>query len=92
MYSIPPTAGECFYLLLLTETKGMLYELTLMKCFDLIYNSNTGAISFENLRTFEGHIHDTFKEACHARGLLEDDEEWLRCLQDASEMQTGQQL
>ena len=44
------------------------------------------------MRTFEGHIHDSFKEACHARGLLEDDEKWLQCLQDASEMQTGQQL
>ena len=72
--------------------KGMLYELTFMKCFDLIYNSNTGATSFENLRTFKGHIHDIFKEACCARGLLEDDEEWLRCLRDASEIKTGQQL
>lgn len=51
-----------------------------------------GATSFEDLRTFQGTIHPTFREACLARGLLEDDNEWIQCLQDASVMQTGKQL
>ena len=37
-------------------------------------------------------LYDTFKEACSARGLLEDDREWTQCLQEASVMQTGHQL
>jgi len=51
-----------------------------------------GATSFESLRTYNGHIYPTFKAACMARGLLEDDSEWKQCLQEASVMQTGRQL
>jgi hypothetical protein len=51
-----------------------------------------GAISFEDLRTVDGIVHATFKQACIARGLLEDDQEWIQCLQEASHMQTGSQL
>ena len=42
-----------------------------------------GATSFEDLRTVEGHTHGTFKEADNAMGLLEDDDEWRRCMQEA---------
>ena len=51
-----------------------------------------GATSFESLRTYNGQIYPTFKAACMARGLLEDDTEWKQCLQEASIMQTGRQL
>src|SRR5271168_1396472 len=34
----------------------------------------------------------TFHAACLARGLLEDDNEWRQCLQEASHMATGHQL
>ena len=40
--------------------------------------------SFEYLRTFEGILHPTFFDAAKARGLLADDEEWSRCLAEAS--------
>jgi hypothetical protein len=33
-----------------------------------------------------------FYDACHARGLLEDDVEWEQCLLEASEIQGGQRL
>ncbi|KAG5549105.1 hypothetical protein RHGRI_014469 [Rhododendron griersonianum] len=51
-----------------------------------------GPKSFEDLRTFNDVLHDTFKSACVARGLLEDDEEWVQCLQEAAIMKTGNQL
>jgi len=34
-----------------------------------------GEKSWEHLRTWNGQVFDTFKEACMARGLLEDDHE-----------------
>lgn len=52
----------------------------------------TGLTSFEHLRTYEGVVYDTFKGACLARGLLEDDSEWRQCLLEATIMQTGQCL
>ena len=36
---------------------------------------DVGAMSFENLRTVDGVLGPTFKEACRLRGLLEDDRE-----------------
>ena len=49
-------------------------------------------ISFDSLRTVNNIEYTTFKLACVARGLLEDDEEWIQCLQEASIMNTGYQL
>ena len=37
-------------------------------------------------------VHSTFQEACAARGLLEGDNEWNLCLEEAGLIQTGQQL
>jgi hypothetical protein len=51
-----------------------------------------GATSFEDLRTVDGVLCPTFKDACIARGLLKDDQEWKQCLQEAADMQTGSQL
>ena len=51
-----------------------------------------GATSFEDLYTFEGVHHPSFREACIARGLLEDDREWHQCLDEARHMQIGAQL
>lgn len=51
-----------------------------------------GPTSFETLQAFGGVTYPTFREACLARGLLEDDGEWRQCLLEASVMQTGEQL
>jgi hypothetical protein len=51
-----------------------------------------GPTSFEDLRTCNGIVHPSFRDACLARGLLENDGEWRQCLQEASAMQTGPQL
>ena len=51
-----------------------------------------GATSFEHLRTVDGVTHPTFHAACLALGLLENDNEWIQCLEEAGDMQTGHQL
>jgi hypothetical protein len=51
-----------------------------------------GATSFVSLRTVNGVEHPSFCQACLARGLLEDDNEWALCLEEAAVMQTGHQL
>ena len=51
-----------------------------------------GATSFEDLHTVDGVLHPTFKDACKERGLLHDDQEWIQCLKEAADMQTGSQL
>lgn len=51
-----------------------------------------GPMSFESLQTFGGVLHPTFRDACLAQGLLEDDGEWRQCLLEASAMQTGGRL
>ncbi|GJE95688.1 ATP-dependent DNA helicase [Phanerochaete sordida] len=51
-----------------------------------------GPQSFEDLRTFNGVLLPTFRDACLARGLLEDDGEWRMCLRDATVWQTGSRL
>ena len=40
----------------------------------------------------DGILCESFHDACLKRGLLEDDGEWLICLRDAAEIQTGSQL
>jgi len=42
-----------------------------------------GAKSFQHLRTVRGVTYRTFREACSARGLIEDDQEWISCFQEA---------
>ncbi|CAG8679327.1 5254_t:CDS:2 [Cetraspora pellucida] len=45
-----------------------------------------------NLRTVDGVIYNSFKEACIALGLLQDDKELDECLAEAVQMQSGAQL
>src|SRR6201996_7208468 len=52
-----------------------------------------GATSFEDLLSVDGGPPlPTFHAACLARGLLEDDNEWRLCLQEAAHMASGHQL
>jgi hypothetical protein len=51
-----------------------------------------GPRSFNDLKTVDGQICQSFHDACLKRGLLEDDGEWEICLQDAADIQTGSQL
>ncbi|XP_066934760.1 uncharacterized protein [Clytia hemisphaerica] len=47
-----------------------------------------GATSFEYLRTFDGEIYPTFREACLARGLLADDNIWVETLNEVVHVAT----
>ena len=38
-----------------------------------------GPKSFDDLKTVDGHVCETFHEACLKHGLLEDDGEWEIC-------------
>ncbi len=51
-----------------------------------------GATCFEDIRTFKGTEYSTFKECCIARGFLEDDIEWNRTLNEASEISSPHQI
>ena len=47
-----------------------------------------GAVSFKDIRTVNGVEHITFQDAARALGLLESDDQWNRCLDEASHTQS----
>jgi hypothetical protein len=51
-----------------------------------------GATSYEDIRTYNGILYQTFKEACAARGLLSDDKEWYKAFDEAVNWATTSQL
>ena len=58
----------------------------------LLLSVATNVCSFTDLRSFAGITYSTFREACLARGLLADDNEWRQALEDGRHMQTGSML
>ena len=52
--------------------------------FDLLLlHHKSGAFSFGDLRTVNGHVWETFKQCCKLSNLLQDDNEWFDCLNEA---------
>lgn len=51
-----------------------------------------GPTSFQNLRTVNGHEHPTFKDACRALGLLDNDREWISCFTEAASWRLGRTI
>jgi hypothetical protein len=51
-----------------------------------------GATNYEDIRTYNGIVYQTFKEACAARGLLSDDKEWYNTFEEAANWATSSQL
>ena len=51
-----------------------------------------GATSWTDIRTVNKHGCPTMKEACVARGLLQDEKEWDLCMAEASLTQTASSL
>jgi len=52
----------------------------------------SGATLFQSLRTVNGVVHDTFKDACVALELCEDDMQWFACMNEAAAIMTGRGL
>ncbi|XP_057724032.1 uncharacterized protein LOC130939991 [Arachis stenosperma] len=50
----------------------------------LLLNIQKGCTSFEDLHTVDGVAHCSFKEACYALGLLQDDKEFIDSIIEAS--------
>jgi len=51
-----------------------------------------GPTSFEDLKTFNGIQYDSFQEACLARHLIENDNAWIECFEEAVRYLSGQRL
>lgn len=52
----------------------------------------TGPKSFEDVRTYNDIVYNTFLEACHARGIASNDNEWRVCLEEAKQFNSPKQL
>lgn len=48
--------------------------------------------SYKDLRIVDGQLFLTFQAACCARGLLKDDQEWIRCFTKAASFSTRHSL
>jgi len=51
-----------------------------------------GPKSFDDLKTANGHLRETYREACQLRGLLESDNHWMNTMEEAASSQMPQQL
>ncbi|XP_038701878.1 uncharacterized protein LOC119998611 [Tripterygium wilfordii] len=80
-------SGKCIGRIYYTHpTSGERYYLR------MLLNFVKGATSFEDIRTVDGVVYGTFKEACYALGLLGDDKEWSECLEEVAIWATGEQV
>ncbi|KAK9059237.1 hypothetical protein SSX86_021856 [Deinandra increscens subsp. villosa] len=55
----------------------------------VLLNKVKGPTSFEDIRTVNGHQHASFRDACYALGLLDDDNEYIEAIKEASHHGTG---
>ncbi|KAH0729428.1 hypothetical protein KY289_000616 [Solanum tuberosum] len=64
------------------------------ECFymRMLLNFFKGCTSFESIRRINGVDHKTYREACYALGLLDDDKEWNDCLSEAAHWASGNEL
>ncbi|XP_035223759.1 uncharacterized protein LOC118196414 [Stegodyphus dumicola] len=71
-----------------TDALGRVYTVhpNNSECFHLrlLLHEVRGPTSFTDLRTVQGRVCNTFKEACQLQGLLENDEHWNTALEEAA--------
>ncbi|XP_022003222.2 uncharacterized protein LOC110900650 [Helianthus annuus] len=51
-----------------------------------------GPRSFEEIRTYDGVVYPTFRDTCYARGLLDDDNEYIECIKESTFTGNGHYL
>ncbi|XP_022014140.1 uncharacterized protein LOC110913626 [Helianthus annuus] len=71
--------------------KGNYVPPSLGDCYYLriLLNHIKGPTCFEDIKTVDGQVFQTFKDACFARGLLDDDKEYVNVVKEASTWSTG---
>ena len=55
----------------------------------LLLNHVRGPTSFEDIRTVDGVLHDSFQDAAVALELVKDDTMWIECMREANDSQTN---
>ncbi|XP_022041125.1 uncharacterized protein LOC110943698 [Helianthus annuus] len=55
----------------------------------ILLNHIKGPTCFEDIKTVDGQVFETFKDACFARGLLDDDKKYVNVVKEASTWSTG---
>ncbi|XP_022004032.1 uncharacterized protein LOC110901515 [Helianthus annuus] len=55
----------------------------------ILLNHIKGPTCFEHIKTVDGQVFQTFKDTCFARGLLDDDKEYVNAVKEASTWSTG---
>ncbi|XP_076956429.1 uncharacterized protein LOC143631602 [Bidens hawaiensis] len=58
----------------------------------ILLNKVKGPKSFDDIRTVDGPTYPTFRDACYARGLLDDDMEYIEAIKEASASGSGYYL
>ena len=58
----------------------------------LLLNFKKGCCNYDNIRTINGVIYKTYKEACYAMGLLAEDKEFIDAIIEASTLASGTPL
>jgi hypothetical protein len=80
----PTTLGRIFWI---KPTERELY------CLRLLLHHQKACKSFEDIRTVQGHLYNTYQEAAKACGLITSEDEWSQALQAAyRELKGGSEL
>jgi hypothetical protein len=58
----------------------------------LLLNYQIGCKSFEDIRTVNGHVYDSYREACAEKRLLADDREFMDLIDELSILSSGHHL
>jgi hypothetical protein len=58
----------------------------------LLLNVQVGCRSYDDLRRVNGHLYDSYREACGALRLLEDDREFIGAINEVGVLASGMAL
>lgn len=58
----------------------------------LLLTKVRGPTDFDDIKTYENVVYPTFKDACFARGLLDDDHEYISAIKEAATWASGKSL